>query len=91
MTLSQDQPAPGQPATPLLVTAVAPDSPAARAGLLAGDAVTAAGKHPATELAVLHQAAMEAAKAGQPLTLTVSRAGETLAIAIPLAAPTDGK
>ena len=91
MTLSQDQPAPGQPATPLLVTAVAPDSPAARAGLLAGDAVTAAGKHPATELAVLHQAAMEAAKAGQPLTLTVSRAGETLAISIPLAAPTAGK
>jgi len=91
MTLSHDQPAPGQPPTPLLVTAVAPGSAAERAGLLAGDAVTAAGNHPATELAVLHQAAMEAAKAGQPLTLAVSRAGETLAVAIPLAAPTASK
>jgi uncharacterized iron-regulated protein len=91
MTLSHDQPAPGQPDPPLLVTAVAPGSPAAGAGLLAGDAVTAAGNHPAAGLAVLHQAAMEAAKAGEPLTLTVSRAGETLTIAIPLAAPPAGK
>ncbi|OLN29096.1 hypothetical protein DVDV_1253 [Desulfovibrio sp. DV] len=91
MTLSHDQPTPGQPVPPLLVTAVAPGSAAGKAGLLAGDAVTAAGKHPATDLAVLHQAAMEAAKAGEPLTLTVSRAGETLAITIPLAAPPAGK
>ena len=91
MTLSHDQPAPGQPAPPLLVTAVAPSSAAETAGLLAGDAVTAAGKHPATDLAVLHQAAMEAAKAGEPLSLTVSRAGETLTITIPLAAPSAGK
>ncbi|MFP5257580.1 MAG: ChaN family lipoprotein [Acidobacteriota bacterium] len=91
MTLSHDRPAPGQPATPLLVTAVVPDSPAAKAGLMSGDAVVAAGTHPATELAVLHQAAMEALKAGEPLTLTVSRAGETLAVAIPLAAPPAGK
>ncbi|KHK00694.1 ChaN family lipoprotein [Desulfovibrio sp. TomC] len=91
MTLSHDQPAPGQPVPPLLVTTVAPGSAAETAGLLAGDAVTAAGKHPATDLAVLHQAAMEAAKAGDPLTLTVSRAGETLTITIPLAAPPAGK
>lgn len=91
MTLSHDQPAPGQPPSPLLVTAVATGSPAERAGLLAGDAVTAAGKHPATGLSVLHQAAVEASKAGEPLTLTVSRAGETLTIAIPLAAPPAGK
>jgi len=87
MTLSREAPAPGQPAPPLLVTAVAPGSPAEKAGLLAGDAVLAAGSHEAAALMVLHQAAAEAVKAGSPLTLTVSRAGETLPIAIPLAAP----
>lgn len=91
MTLSHEAPAPGQPASPLLVTAVTPGSPAAAAGLLAGDAVTAAGTHEATSLAVLHTAAIEAVKAGQPLPLTVSRAGETLTIAIPLGAPTATK
>ena len=87
MTLSHEAPAAGKPDAGLLVTAVTPDSPAARAGLLAGDAVTAAGTHAATSLATLHTAAMEAAKAGEPLRLTVSRAGETLAISIPLDAP----
>ncbi|WP_300161315.1 ChaN family lipoprotein [Solidesulfovibrio sp.] len=88
MTLSHEAPAKGQAATGLLVTAVVPDSPAAKAGLLAGDAVTAAGSHAATSLAVLHTAAIEAAKAGEPLRLTVHRAGETLEIAIPLDVPT---
>ena len=91
MTLSHEAPAPGQPAPPLLVTAVAPDSPAARAGLLAGDAVLAAGSHEATSLMALHKAAAEAAKAGTPLTLTVSRGGETLSVAIPLPTPSPGK
>ncbi len=87
MTLSHEAPGQGRPDAGLLVTAVAPDSPAARAGLLAGDAVTAAGTHAATGLATLHTAAIEAAKAGEPLRLTVSRAGETLDISIPLDAP----
>uniref|UniRef100_I2PZS2 Uncharacterized iron-regulated protein n=1 Tax=Desulfovibrio sp. U5L TaxID=596152 RepID=I2PZS2_9BACT len=87
MTLSHEAPAPGQPAQALLVTAVAPGSPAAAAGLLAGDAVTAAGSHKAAGLGVLHTAAVEAAQAGTPLTLTVFRAGETITVAIPLAAP----
>lgn len=91
MTLSQESPAPGHPATPLLVTAVTPGSPAAAAGLLPGDAVTAAGGHEATTLAVLHTAAVEAAKADKPLELTVSRAGEILAIAIPLGPPKAAK
>ena len=87
MTLTQDQPAPGKPATLPLVTAVAPGSPAAKAGLLPGDAVVAAGVHPADTLSVLHKAAIEAVKDGKALSLTVSRAGETLAIDIPIALP----
>lgn len=91
MTLSHEAPAPGKPAAPLLVTAVVPGSPAAQAGLLAGDAVTAAGSHEAKSLATLHTAAIEAAQANTPLTLTISRAGETLSVAIPLAAPESPK
>ncbi len=87
MTLTQDQPAAGQPAARPLVTAVAPGSPAAKAGLLPGDAVVAAGGHPADSLSVLHKAAMEAVKDAKALTLTVSRAGETLSIDIPIALP----
>jgi uncharacterized iron-regulated protein len=87
MTLTQDQPAPGQPAARPLVTAVAPGSPAAKAGLLPGDALIAAGGHPADNLSVLHKAAIEAVKNGKALSLTVSRAGETLAIDIPIALP----
>jgi len=87
LTLSSEPPAPGQPAMPLLVTAVAPDSAAAKAGLLAGDAITAVGEHPATDLSVLHTAAIAALMAGHPLRLTISRAGETLTIDIPLGPP----
>jgi len=87
MTLTQDQPAPGKPAALPLVTAVAPGSPAAKAGLLPGDAVIAAGDHPADNLSVLHKAAIEAVKNGKALSLTVSRAGETLVIDIPIALP----
>ena len=87
MTLTQDQPAPGKPAALPLVTAVTPGSPAAKAGLLPGDAVVAAGGHPADNLSVLHKAAIEAVKDGKALSLTVSRAGETLAIDIPIALP----
>ena len=85
MTLTQDQPAPGKPAALPLVTAVTPGSPAAKAGLLPGDAVVAAGGQPADNLSVLHKAAIEAVKDGKALTLTVSRAGETLSIDIPIA------
>ena len=54
---------------------------------LPGDAVVAAGGHPADTLSVLHKAAIEAVKDGKALSLTVSRAGETLAIDIPIALP----
>lgn len=91
MTLAHEATAPGNAPAPLLVTAVTPGSPAATAGLLAGDAVTAAGKHAATGLFTLHKAAAEAAKAGEPLTLTISRAGEILTLTIPLGTPPAAK
>lgn len=87
MTLAQDQPTPGKPAALPLVTAVAPGSPAAKAGLLPGDAVVAAGGHPADALSVLHKAAVEAVKDGKALSVTVSRAGEILTLDIPIALP----
>lgn len=86
MTLTHEPAAKGQQDSPLLVSDVVPDSPAAKAGMLAGDAVTEAGDHKATDLSVLHTAAMEAARAGKPLRLTVWRAGEILTLSIPLPA-----
>ncbi len=87
MTLSQEAAPAGAPAAPLLVTDVAPGSPAAAAGMLAGDAITAAGGQPVAALFDLHKAAAEAAKAGKPLELTVTRSDETLTVAIPLQLP----
>jgi uncharacterized iron-regulated protein len=84
LLLAQEIAAPGHQAPPPLVTEVVPDSPAAKAGLLPGDALTAAGDRPVTALTELHTAAVTAAMAGKPLTLTVSRGGEPVTITIPL-------
>jgi uncharacterized iron-regulated protein len=67
-----------------LVTDVAAGSRAERAGLLAGDAVAAAGGKAVTALADLHMAAMDASRDKKPLVLTVRRGGETLEIAVEL-------
>jgi uncharacterized iron-regulated protein len=74
----------GQADAPALVTAVAPDSRAGKAGLLPGDAITAAGGAAVTSLTDLHTAAMEAGRNKTPLLLTVRRGGETLSIAVEL-------
>jgi len=86
LTLSQEESGPDKKPGALLVTDVAAGSPAARAGLLPGDAVTEVGGKPATALVDLHTAALAARQASAPLRLTVRRAGEILSIAIPLQA-----
>ncbi len=86
LTLSQEESGPDKKPGALLVTDVAAGSPAARAGLLPGDAVTEVGRKPATALVDLHTAALAARQASAPLRLTVRRAGEILTIAIPLQA-----
>lgn len=87
MTFTQEAPAPDGKPVPPLVTEVVPDSPAAQAGLLAGDALTAAGGRPVTSLTDLHLAGLAAAKAGKPLVLTVHRGGEDVTVTIPLTRP----
>lgn len=84
LLLTQEAAVPGKQAPPPLVTEVTPDSPAAKAGILAGDAVLAAGDTPVATLADLHTAAIIALQAGKPLTLTVSRGGETITVSLPL-------
>lgn len=75
---------PGGTSPAALVTDVVDGSRAGTAGLLAGDAITAAGGTPVTSLADLHTAALAAIHDKKPLTLTVRRGGETLDIAIAL-------
>ena len=86
LTLSQEESGPDKKPGALLVTDVTAGSPAARAGLLPGDAVTEVGDKPATALVDLHTAAIAARQANAPLRLTVRRAGEILTLAIPLQA-----
>lgn len=63
---------------------VEPGSKAAQAGLQAGDMLLGAGGKDVREATDLHFAAMAASRQGQPLELTVLRAGQTLTLAIPL-------
>lgn len=83
-SLEREQSASGQEPKPALVTAIRPGSKAEKAGLLPGDALTRAGDDPAATAMDLHKAATMAARQGKPLTLTVSRGGETLTLLIPL-------
>jgi S1-C subfamily serine protease len=59
----------------LLVSAVEPDSPAARAGLLLGDALLALGGVPVTEPGDLLPL-LEEERIGEPLAVRFVRAGE---------------
>ncbi|MBF0480958.1 MAG: ChaN family lipoprotein [Desulfovibrionaceae bacterium] len=63
---------------------VEPGSKAERAGMLAGDVIAAAAGKPVTTLADLHQAAVAALAAGQPLTLTIARPGGEVGLTIEL-------
>jgi len=68
----------------LLVSSVAADGPAARAGLLVGDVIVEAGGQPARELEAL-RATISDTPPGEALALTVSRAGQRLSLAVDVA------
>ena len=71
------------------VESVEPGSKAESAGLMAGDVLVEAAGRPLTEAMDLHFAAMAASRQNKPLKLTVKRAGQTISLTIPLAAPQD--
>ncbi|MEW5774544.1 MAG: ChaN family lipoprotein [Thermodesulfobacteriota bacterium] len=65
-----------------LVVEVRPDSPADKAGFLAGDLVTAAGGEPVDGLWSLHSAAAKARVEGRPLVFSVQRGDQRLEISM---------
>jgi len=71
------------------VESVDPGSKADIAGLMAGDILQKAGDRELKEAMDLHFAAMAASRQNKPLELTVQRAGQTISLSIPLAAPQD--
>jgi uncharacterized iron-regulated protein len=66
------------------VASVAPESRADFAGMEPGDVLTKAGSTDVTRLMDLHSAARDAAKAGEPLRLTVRRGSEELELELPV-------
>jgi S1-C subfamily serine protease len=69
----------------LLVSAVEPDSPAARAGLLLGDAVVALGGMPVSEPGDLLPL-LEEERIGEPLAVRLVRAGEVREVTVTVGA-----
>ena len=65
----------------VVVNSVLPRSPAETAGLKPGDVITHLGGQPVRGLGAL-QSAIEFAEIGEPLALTVSRAGETRVVKV---------
>jgi S1-C subfamily serine protease len=70
-----DAPQPG-----LLVTALAPDGPAARAGLLVGDIILSVAGRSAQDLHALHDAL--AGQAGQAVAVLLLRGGQRTELAV---------
>ncbi len=68
----------------LLVSSVAEDGPAAKAGLLVGDVIVQAGGHAARELEAL-RATIADTPPGAALALTVARAGQRVSLAVDVA------
>ena len=68
----------------MVVGSVDSESPAEKAGMLAGDILLKAGDRPLTEATDLHFAAMAASRQKKPLQLTIRRAGQTLTLTLTL-------
>ncbi|WP_051693777.1 ChaN family lipoprotein [Desulfohalovibrio reitneri] len=68
----------------VLVEEVRQGTRAEEAGLRRGDRVARAGGEPVEGLSSLHKAGFEAMQSGEPLRMTIERAGERLEISIPL-------
>jgi len=75
----------GSNAVGLLVTAVEPEGPAARAGLLLGDALVGLGEGPLTSMAELW-AALGPERVGQTVRLEILRAGRPVEVALEIGA-----
>jgi S1-C subfamily serine protease len=73
----------------LLVRSVAPDSPAERAGVKAGDLITQAGGTDVTTVDELH-VALDAARASRSLALHVVRGADELDLAVAFEADDEG-
>ncbi|MBU1002439.1 MAG: ChaN family lipoprotein [Proteobacteria bacterium] len=66
------------------VVTVAPETKAALAGFLPGDRIETVQGMPVEDLWVLHKAAVQAKKDGQPLNFVVLRGGERVSLSVPL-------
>ncbi len=74
----------GNSTSGLLVSSVAQDSPAARAGLLVGDVIVAAGGHPVASIEALRDQ-LGAERVGSQLTLSAARGGQALTLSLDVA------
>jgi S1-C subfamily serine protease len=81
LTLGPGEAAPGDAFSGLIVTGIAPSSPAAEAGFRVGDRIVALDGRPVSELEGLARA-VEAAPVGQEFRIAVERGGKRVELAV---------